>query len=224
MRGVIFDFNGTMVFDEKFHLMAWRKFFAEKIDSEISDEEYQKYFQGVNVADILEKFLGKKVSGEELAELIEEKEQIYRKLALDSGEFKLVDGLENFLDELKKNNIPRTIATAAGLDNVKFFFEQLNLANWFNREYVVYDDGTLPGKPAPDIFLKAAEVIGAEISDCIIFEDSRSGIKAAKRSGAYKIVGITSTLDEKTLRERGATEVIDDFTDLKFLTELLNED
>lgn len=224
MRGVIFDFNGTMVFDEKFHLMAWRKFFAEKIGREISDEEYQKHIQGVNVVDILEKFLGKKVSSEELAELTEEKEKIYRKLALDSGEFKLVDGLKNFLDELKKNKIPRTIATAAGLENVKFFFKNLNLSEWFNLEYVVFDDGTLPGKPAPDIFLKAAEVIGAEISDCIIFEDSRSGIKAAKRSGAYKVIGITSTLDEKTLRERGAAEVIDDYTNLKFLTELLNED
>ena len=224
MRGVIFDFNGTMVFDEKFHLAAWRKFFAEKIGREISDEEYQKYFQGLNVGEILEKFLGKKISGEELAELTEEKEKIYREICLESGEFKLVDGLENFLDALKKNNIPRTIATAAGLENVKFFFEQLNLANWFNREYVVYDDGTLPGKPEPDIFLKAAEVIGAEISDCIIFEDSRSGIKAAKRSGAFKVVGVTSTLDAENLRERGATEVIDDFTDFKFLTELLNED
>ena len=224
MRGVIFDFNGTMVFDEKFHLAAWRKFFAEKIGREISDEEYQKYFQGLNVGEILEKFLGKKISGEELAELTEEKEKIYREICIESGEFKLVDGLENFLDALKKNNIPRTIATAAGLDNVKFFFEQLNLSEWFNREYVVYDDGTLPGKPAPDIFLKAAEVIGAEISDCIIFEDSRSGIKAAKRSGAYKIVGITSTHDKEILLERGATDVIDDFTDLKFFTELLCED
>lgn len=224
MRGVIFDFNGTMVFDEKFHAQAWKKFFSDKIDREIDDDEYQRNFQGVNVDVILEKYLQKKFSREEIAELTEEKEKIYRELCIESGEFKFTDGLENFLNELKKNNIPRTIATAAGFNNVKFFFENLNLAKWFNLEYVVYDDGTLPGKPAPDIFLKAAEVIGAEISDCIIFEDSRSGIKAAKNSRAFKIVGITSTLDEKTLRERGASEVIDDFTDLKFLTELLNED
>ena len=224
MRGVIFDFNGTMVFDEKFHELAWKKFFSDKIDREIDDDEYQRNFQGVNVDMILEKYLGQKISREEIAELTEEKEKIYRELCLESGEFKFADGLENFLDELKKNNIPRTIATAAGLNNVKFFFENLNLAKWFNLEYVVYDDGTLPGKPAPDIFLKAAEVIGAEISDCIIFEDSRSGIKAAKISGAFKVVGVTSTLDEETLKNRGAAEVIADFTDLEFLTGLLNED
>lgn len=223
MRGVIFDFNGTMVFDEKFHASAWKKFFSEKIDMKISDEDYQKFFQGVNVNVILEKFFNKKFSDEELAELTEEKEKIYRDLCLASGEFKLVDGLENFLDELKKNHVPRTIATAAGLNNVKFFFKNLNLSKWFNREYVVYDDGTLPGKPAPDMYLKAAEVIGVEISDCIIFEDSRSGIKAAKRSRAHKVVGLTSTLDKEILLERGASEIISNYTDLKFLMGLVEE-
>ena len=224
MRGVIFDFNGTMVFDEKFHAMAWRKFIEEKADVKISDEDYQKYCQGVNANVIIEKFLQKKFDADELAELVEEKEKFYRQIAVDSGEFKLVDGLEKFLDELKKNNVPMTIATAAGLNNVKFFFEHFNLSKWFNREYVVYDDGTLPGKPEPDMYLKAAEVIGMEISDCIIFEDSRSGIKAAKNSGAYKVVGITSTFDEKTLLERGVAKAISDYTDLKSLLELVCED
>ena len=224
MRGVIFDFNGTIIFDEKFHSIAWKKFIEEKSGVKISDEEYQKYCQGVNADVIIEKFLQKKFDDEELAELVEEKEQIYRKIALESDEYKLVDGLKEFFDALKKNHVPRTIATAAGLNNVKFFFEHFNLANWFNLEYVIYDDGSLPGKPEPDMYLKAAEVIGVEISDCIIFEDSRSGIKAAKRSGAYKVVGITSTLDEKSLLERGVSKVISDYTDLNSLLELVCED
>ena len=143
---------------------------------------------------------------------------------MESGEYKFVDGVKEFFDALKENHVPRTIATAAGLSNVKFFFEHFDLANWFNLEYVVYNDGTLPGKPEPDMYLKAAEVIGVEISDCIIFEDSRSGIKAAKRSGAYKVVGITSTLDEKDLLERGVSKVISDYTDLGSLLELVCED
>ena len=221
MRGVIFDFNGTMVFDEKFHSFAWKKFIEEKAGVKISDEDYQKYCQAVNAKVTIERFLQKKFDDKELAELIEEKEKIYRKVALDSGEFKLVDGLENFLDALKKNNVPRTIATAAGLNNVKFFFEHFKLANWFDREYIVYDDGTLPGKPEPDMYLKAAEVIGMEISDCVIFEDSSSGIKAAKRSGAYKIIGITSTYDEENLLERGVSKAISDYTDLNSLLEII---
>ena len=56
MRGVIFDFNGTMVFDEKFHAQAWRRLIKEKGGVKISDEEYQKYCQGVNADIILEKF------------------------------------------------------------------------------------------------------------------------------------------------------------------------
>lgn len=221
MRGVIFDFNGTMVFDEKFHAIAWKKFIEEKTGVKITDEEYQQYCQAVNAKITVERFLHKKFDDDELAELIEEKEKIYRKIALESGEFKLVDGLENFLNELKKNHIPRTIATAAGLNNVKFFFEHFKLANWFNFEYVVYDDGTLPGKPEPDMYLKASEVIGVEISDCIIFEDSRSGIKAAKNAGAYKVIGMTSTFDEKKLLEQGVAKAVPDFTDLNSLLEII---
>ncbi len=224
MRGVIFDFNGTIVFDEKFHFQAWQNFFLEKTGMKIEQEEYQKYFQGVNIDVILEKYIPQKIGKAEVAELAEEKESMYRQICLESEDFKFADGLKEFLDALKKNHVPMTIATAAGLENVKFFFEHFKLDEWFNFEYVVYDDGTLPGKPAPDIFLKAAEVIGVEISDCIIFEDSRSGIKAAKNSGAYKVIGITSTLDEKTLLERGATNVISDYTNLNSLLELVCKD
>lgn len=220
MRGVIFDFNGTMVFDEKFHMAAWRKFLLEKVGCEITDEEYRNNFQSVPAGDTVRKYFDK-VDDAEIIELVAEKEKIYRELCIESGEFKFAEGLENFLDKLKENNIPRTIATSAPLENVKFFFDNINLANWFNFEYVVYDDGTLPGKPAPDIFLKAAEVLGVEISDCVIFEDSRSGIRAAKHAHANKIVGVTSMLTEEEILKLGANVAIADYKNLDLLSELV---
>ncbi len=221
MRGVIFDFNGTMVFDEKFHVAAWRKFMLEKVGLEITDDEYKNNFQAIHAGETIRKYLNQEIGDAELAELIAEKEKMYREFCIDSGEFKFAAGLDKFLDKLKENKIPCTIATSAPLDNVKFFFDNINLADWFNFEYVVYDDGTLPGKPAPDIFLKAAEVIGVEISDCVIFEDSRSGIKAAKHAGAYKIVGVTSTLSAEELLQLGANVAIEDYRNLNLLLELV---
>lgn len=223
MKGVIFDFNGTMIFDEKFHVASWRQFLEEKIGRTILDEEFQKHIHGVNADVTLKYFISDKLGREEIAELTEEKEKIYRKLCLESGEYKLVDGLEKFLDALKKNKIPTTIATASGWGNLNFFFDNLNLAKWFNIDYVVYDDGTLPGKPAPDMYLKAAEVIGVNNSDCVIFEDSRSGIKAAKSSGAGKVVGLSSMLDEEILLKAGADEVIPDYKNFDFLMSLVTE-
>lgn len=223
LRGVIFDFNGTMVFDEKFHMAAWKKFLAEKLGEEISDEEYRNNFQAIP-ADVTVRKYFDKVGDAEIVELVAEKEKIYRELCKADDDWKLADGLEKFLDMLKENKIPFTIATSAPLENVKFFFENINLAKWFNFEYVVYDDGTLPGKPAPDIFLKAAEVLGVEISDCVIFEDSRSGIRAAKHAHANKIVGVTSTLSEEELLQVGANVAIADYKNLDLLSDLITRE
>lgn len=222
MRGVIFDFNGTMVFDEKFHVSAWRKLISDKTGYEITDEEYQDNCQGIHADVIIKRYFKQKMGDFEIAELINEKEENYRRLCIESGKFKLVEGLEDFLNALKKNKIPCTIATSAPLDNVKFYFDNLNLENWFDFEYVVYNDGTLPGKPEPDIFLKAAEVIGVEISDCTVFEDSRSGIKAAKHAGTYKIMGITSTHDKNHLLEVGADMSIANYKNLNLLLEFIS--
>jgi beta-phosphoglucomutase-like phosphatase (HAD superfamily) len=97
---------------------------------------------------------------------------------------------------------------------VQFFFENLNLDKWFKLEEVVYNDGTIQGKPKPDIYLKAADMINVNISDCVIFEDAKSGIEAAKRAGAGKIVGVTSMLESNILLDLGATITIANYNEL----------
>ena len=221
MKGVIFDFNGTMFIDEKFQNKSWRTFIKQKIGRDISEYEFQEYVHGRNADITLPYFWQRDFTKQEIMELEEEKEKIYRQLCIDSKDFKLTDGLPRFLDELNARRIPHTIATASALGNVKFFFEHLNLYQWFRLEDVVYSDGTIPGKPEPDIYLKAADAIQVNISDCVIFEDASSGIKSAKRAGAGKIVGVTSMLDYDTLLELGASVTIENFNDLDKLCSIL---
>lgn len=57
---------------------------------------------------------------------------------------------------------------------------------------MIYNDGTLPGKPAPDLYLKAAQRLCVAPETCVIFEDSGAGIESAQRAGAKKVVGIAS--------------------------------
>ena len=225
MGGVLFDFNGTLLFDGKLQEESWHEFLEKKTGRKISVEEYQENMNGATEAEFLSYFMQEQLNQEQTEALEEEKEIIYRAKCLALGkDFQLAPGLPKFLDELKKNKIPFNLASASVMSNIKFFFERLNLDRWFNIDYVVHKDGKILSKPEPDMYLKAAEVIGMEISDCIIFEDSRSGIKAAKNSGAYKVVGITSTFDEKTLLERGVAKAISDYTDLNSLLELVCED
>ena len=96
------------------------------------------------------------------------------------------------MDYLKENNIPRTIATMSEWDNVEFYIKEFNLEKWFDLDKIVYSDGTIPGKPAPDIFKIAASKINLKPSDCVVIEDAIAGIKSAQSAGIGKIIAIAS--------------------------------
>ncbi|WP_378954276.1 HAD family hydrolase [Pelosinus sp. sgz500959] len=218
-QGIIFDFNGTMFYDGKIQEESWKIFLCEKIGREIADEEFQNYVHGCHAEVSFTYFLKKQLSREEVDQLIEEKERIYRQLCLaDRQHYRLADGLVEFLDYLQTTKIPFTIATASGLNNLNFFFQYLELGNWFKREQVVYDNGLIPSKPDPTIYNKAAQNIGVLPQQCIVFEDARSGIESARQAGVNKIIGVASTLSKKQLQQiPDISVVIEDYKDVKNL-------
>lgn len=191
-----------------------------KINRPILEDEFQKYVHGKNIIDTFKYFLNIECSPEEALKIGEEKEVIYRKMCLGSPDFKLTVGLVDFLDYLKEKGIDRNIATASAFPNVKFFFDHLDLDNWFDINNVAYNDGIIPGKPDPSIFLLAAKNINVDIKDSIIFEDSYSGIEAAKRAGAKKIVVVDSM--KNNYAEKNNMLVIKDFREIERLIQFIN--
>ena len=125
---------------------------------------------------------------------------------------------EEFLDYLKENNIPRTIATMSEKDNVDFYITEFNLAQWFDLDKIVYSDGTISGKPAPDIYIIAANKLGLKPENCIVIEDAISGINSAKSAGIGKVVAIASMEKPEFYEPLGVDEII---TDFKNYTEIL---
>ena len=212
MYGILFDFNGTMFFDETLQRQSWECFLSERLGRAVADDEFQEYVRGRNAEETFRHFFGREFSREEVAALEEEKERVYRALCLQSAAFCLADGLPHLLDELASRGVPVNIATASGKNNVDFFFRHLGLHAWFARERVAFNDGTVRGKPAPDIYRKAAQNLGMDVRDCIVFEDSKSGIEAAKRAPARKVVGVSSASAPSRLRLWGADEIIADYT------------
>lgn len=201
MIAVIFDFNGTLFYDAHLHKIAWGRF-GERHGTPISEERFHQDFIGQTNRTVLERLFGRKMPDEEIEALTNEKEQIYRDLCLEEGErFCLAPGAEDFFLALKKRGIPFTIATGSEVNNVNFFFEELKLSRFFDRAKIVYDDGTFEGKPAPDMFLRAAEVLGVPPSDCVVFEDAVSGIRSATAAGVRGVVGMTSDLSAEKMRE-----------------------
>jgi HAD superfamily hydrolase (TIGR01509 family) len=214
LKGIIFDFNGTLLWDSAMHEKAWNQIALEYRGKSFSEEEIQNKIHGLTNRKTLEYILGENCDIEEIAS---RKENIYRKLCcnLDKN-FKLAPGAVEFLNILKEKNIPRAIATASGKVNIDFFIEKLDLMNWFTINHIIYDDGSFPGKPEPDIYIKAAESLNLRPPDCMVFEDSRAGIIAAKRAGIGNIIALKSENNLSQFRDIDKSILcVKDFTEIK---------
>lgn len=215
-KGIIFDFNGTLFFDSEKHLEAWREYSRKLRGTAFSDDEMRKYMFGRTNEDIIAYAIGKKPDADMVEELAREKEAVYREMCRkDAENTVLAPGAVEFLDFLKAHNIPMTIATMSEKDNVDFYIEEFQLAKWFDTDKIVYSDGTLPGKPAPDIYLKAAEKLGLTPKECIVVEDAISGIDAAHSADIGKIIAIASMESEDLYKNIPAvSQIIKNFEEI----------
>ena len=176
----VFDFNGTMIFDAELQYESWERVLETTFKKKITKSDFQHHVAGRNNRYTFNYFSEESLSNDDIRSLSATKESLYRKICLDRPDkFHLVSGLTDFLDRAVVAKKKLNIATASEKENVQFFFEYLNLAKWFNSDLVVINDGTLPGKPAPDMFLKAIHQVGGVPASSVIFEDSPSGIRAA---------------------------------------------
>lgn len=221
-KGIIFDFNGTLFWDSEKHLEAWREFSKRVRSYPFTDEEMRDYMFGRTNEDIIAYLIGRRPSKELVETLGQEKEAVYRRMCREDAEnTHLAPYAVEFLDWLKENNIPRTIATMSEKSNVDFFIEEFKLAKWFDIEKIVYADGTIKGKPAPDIYLKAAANLGLNPEECVVVEDAVSGIEAARAAKAGKIVAIASMESPDLYNKIPAVGlVIKDFKDFSEIMEV----
>ena len=93
-----------------------------------------------------------------------------------------------------------------------FYMEAFGLERWFDWDHIIYDDGTLPGKPAPDVYLCACARLDVAPGDCVVVEDSFAGIESANAAGVGGIIAITATNSRQELAALpGVRAVIDDY-------------
>ena len=214
-QGIIFDFNGTLFFDNDKHVKAWNEISKILRGKEITLEELHTKLNGTpNIQNILY-FTDGKATKEELEKYSQKKEEYYRQFCKeDQATFHLVKGAEEYFDYLKESNIPFTIASASIKPNIDFFVESFHLYKWIEPSRIVYDDGTYENKIA--MFKKAAHNIGVKIQDCLIIEDSVSGITNAYKAGCHNIVVVDSANKKEEYEKLpGVVQVIDSFENFK---------
>ncbi len=191
VRGLLFDFNGTLFFDSEFHMEAFNRCFDRYgLPRQSREDMLHRIFGRTNVQ-IYEDNFGTEPTAEQLKEFEEFKEGIYMSICHENPDkFHLCDGACEMLDYLKEHSIPYCIATGSPLINVKFYFEYLDLGRWFTFDNIVYATGEFPGKPAPDMYLLAAKRLGLRASECAVFEDGTSGICSANAANAAKVIAV----------------------------------
>jgi beta-phosphoglucomutase-like phosphatase (HAD superfamily) len=210
-QGIIFDFNGVLWWDSHLQVQAWQQCATAHRGTGFSEEEFALHVLGRTNQHTLTYLIGRPVDGQELHERTQHKESIYRQLCLAQGEhFTLSPGAQELLDFLVAHQIPRTIATASERSNLDFFIAHFGLTQWFDIAHIVYDDGARPGKPAPDIYLHAAQHLGLAPADCVVVEDARSGIQAAHAAQVGHIVALGPRQTHGQLRHlEGVSTVIE---------------
>ncbi len=205
----IFDMDGTLVDNMRFHERAWLELLAES-GVAVTSEEFHRRAAGRTNPDILREFLGDTLGDADLTEWADRKESRYRDTYRPHLE--PVRGLLEFLREAQQLEVPMALATSGGPDNITFVLEGLGLGGFFTA--VVSGDEVERGKPDPEMFLLAAQRLNVAPAQCVVFEDSRAGIEAAARAGMRTVV-VAPAGDPGTLQSLPAVErVVRDFTEV----------
>lgn len=186
MRGIIFDLDGVICHTDTYHFWAWRAV-AEGLNIPF-DETVNEKLRGVSRAESLEIILkngGVSLPEAEKAALVEKKNIIYKRFLQNITPSSLDKEVKETLEALRAKGLKLAIGSSSR--NAKFILQRLGLADFFDA----ISDGTniSRSKPDPEVFLKAAEMLGEKPETCLVVEDAEAGLQAA-HAGGMKAAGI----------------------------------
>jgi len=209
-KAFLFDLNGTMIDDMQFHLKAWYHILNDDLGANLSWEETKSHMYGKN-SELLIRVFGKdRFTQEETDRLSLEKEKRYQQEY--KPHLQLIPGLQQFLEKAHAMNIPMAIGSAATMFNVDFAVDNLNIRHYFKA--IVSADHVHTSKPHPETFLKAAELIGIDPGNCLVFEDAPKGVEAAQNAGMPSVVLTTMHEKEEFATYNNIIQYIRDYTQL----------
>lgn len=206
-NGFIFDMDGVLVDNHKFHFQAWMEF-ADKYKFPLNEEIYRRDFNGKTNADLFRSIFGSISDAEVLAYALEKEtryQEIYRNF------MKPVDGLIPFLETLRSKGKKLALGTSAPSTNVVFTLDSLNLRKYF--DCIIDGSQVKLGKPNPEVYLLCAKGIDLPPNECVVFEDAILGIQAGKAAGCT-VIGVSTSHKREELSDHVET-IIDNFLDIE---------
>ena len=194
----IFDLDGVVVDSNELHVASWKEV-ARRHGFRCADPEHIGKC-GLRTLAVIHDLLRWPVSEADAVRIGFEKEEIYREWIRDDG-IPPIRGVREFLAEARRMGIPCAVGSSAPRANVDLCLAALGLDGVFQA--TVSGEDVARGKPAPDIFLLAAERLGARPQDCIVFEDAPAGIQAAHAAG-MKVVALLTSHDPSEIQNADA--------------------
>jgi beta-phosphoglucomutase len=205
ITALLFDMDGVLVDNDAFHFKSF-EIFCKKYGITFSSEFYTSTITGRTNEAIMRALFGEGITLQEVNKLAFEKEKIYRDIF--KPYIKLPNGLLELLELANKKNVSCAVASNGPFENIDFVLDETGIRKYFT--VAVNATMVKEGKPAPDIYLKAAELLGKTVQECVVFEDSPTGIKAAVAAN-IKVIGLSTTHKEDELK--GTEFIVSDFTD-----------
>jgi beta-phosphoglucomutase len=206
LRAVIFDFNGIIVDDEPIHFELFKKVFAEE-GIELSQDAYYARYLGFDDRGAFSfgyREHNRSLSHDKLAELIERKAVYYQEGI--RNHVAIFPGVKSLVIDLAKN-LPLAVASGALRNEIETILTTAGLIDHF--KVIISAEDVERGKPEPDIFLKALASLNEQngnaiqANECVVIEDSKEGIKGARRAG-MKCLAVTNSHPAELLKEANA--------------------
>ncbi|QJE02591.1 HAD family phosphatase [Massilia forsythiae] len=205
----IFDMDGTIVDNMAYHTTSWLQFFSRR-GFDYEPDTFFRETAGAQGSEILRLRLGADLPDFEVALLAQEKDALYRELY--GPHRRTIDGFDDLVVQARAHGVPLAVATSAPPANIVFTLDEMDIRRHFDA--VVGAADVERGKPHPDVFLKAAETLGADPAHCIVFEDAPLGVEAARRAGMRAVV-LTTTLPASDFAQfDNVIRIVRDFSQL----------
>lgn len=203
-RALIFDFDGVIADTNPLHVKTWAML-GEKAGFPLENPDYIGKC-GLRTGDVIRKLLQWPVREEEIDSFGIQKEELFREIVGRDG-IPAIPGVLDFIARAKALHIPVAIGSSAPPENIVACNAALGLTGVFDA--IVSGEDVARGKPAPDIFLRAAAGLGMPPEACLVFEDSPAGVAAAHAAG-MQVVGLLTSHTAEKLRD--ADVLYADFT------------
>jgi HAD superfamily hydrolase (TIGR01509 family) len=190
-RQVVFDLDGLMVDSEPMHELANDRYFA-RLGTTL-DESLREEMMGRRVRDLAEATAGR--LGRSPDDVFAEREAVFWELLEQSG-VKPMPGLDQAIAMLRGAGLPLAVATSGTRLYVDHVLDRLGIREAF--AVVVSGEEVTAGKPDPEIYLRAAALLGADPADCVALEDTFHGVTAARAAGMHAIAipnALTAAMD-----------------------------